>query len=1308
MRIILLSILFLVLFQTTISGKTTLNFHEISLNEGLSHTSVHDIHRDYKGILWIGTSYGLNRYDGNEMRQYFTRINDTTALPGNHIYFIQEDKDFNLWIGTDRSVVRYDREKDCFVQPSMFKNLEFKACYSLEDRILFFGADRLITYQHKAQSFDVNFYPAYIKKISLSQKITKLDAETLLIGTRWKGIFRYDLKTGDLTSDKFHQSQQITALCVDRNETIWLSSYAEGLFAYAKDGTLLRHYTTQNSGLGNNIILDIQEVSNGDIWIATDGSGISILNYHRQFDNISAAPNALEPLPIKSISRIYEDNNQTIWIGTVRAGCIGTKLNSVQSYTQHSLSASSGMSARIVTSFYEDEREIIWIGTDGNGINRFNPKEERFQHYPSTFKKKITSIARYSNNELLLSYFGEGLQLFNIQTGQVRDFAITKILERNQRYAWISTNLKNVGKDELLIMGENLYLYSISEHKLNLLNTWTTDSLEVGLYFIREVDSLLYLYSPTKIFSVNKKRKSITLITDVSQCLDTKATAVVQDFYGNFWIASEKGLWRYNPKTNEYLLEENNYFKRLTTLAISSDSALWIGAANKIYCFRPEKHHFDEYDVLDGVQPNIYIPKANCCALNGDLYFGGVNGFQRVITKEKGEDSTVLSLELIELLLNGELFTGFSVNTSKEITLPSANQTVDIRLLVKAKHLLRQKTIRYQLEGLTNDFIITTDSKIRFTKLPPGKYRFNAQIYDGAWDKYPVVELLTITVLPFWWQTWWFRLSMSILILILLYFFWYYYRQVREKEIQKAMSVHEKQVAEQKIQFLININHELRTPLTLISAPLERLLKNDSSISSELKKTLTSIYKQAKQMRNVIDMVLDFRKMELTPNKLKVSYFDFNMFVQDVLEDFRLEYSTKGVELLFESTVAQSLMVNLDKEKCHNIINNLLANALKFSSKNERVSVEVCKNKNTVTLRIIDEGIGLNEVDMDKIFTRFYQANHNLGGFGIGISFSKSLAEMMGGCMGCAANATKGATFWVELPIDVGESSACDTKIDVVAEVATQSNYITEVASKDYTILKDYVLLIVEDEKDLNKYLRQELTPYFKKVYVTSNGTDGLKIIKESLPDCIISDVMMPQMNGYELCNHVKSNLDISHIPVILLTARADEASIKHGYKVGADAYLAKPFSVEALLNLTINIFSLRRKMQEHFRKSAYAVLPEKIPFNNEEEEFVKKMLEIIEEEISNPELDVDTLVERMAVSRSTLYAKMKSLSGTGVKDFINEIRIKKAKLLLVETELPVVEISEKVGYSQQRYFSTVFKQYTQMTPTQYRAKNGK
>lgn len=1308
MRNFLLFLAFTIL-SFTVKADLRYSFREISLREGLSQTSVRDVCRDHRGILWIGTTYGLNRFDGSQMRQYFNQADDSTSLTGNQIHFIQEDALNNLWIGTNKSLVRYNRILDNFEQPRELKNLFFRACVTLPDRIVFFASDRMLSYFYADHSFRTTYYQGNMRQLPLAMKIARLDDRTLLIGTRWKGLFKCDLVTGQVSAEKYHPSLQITDVCISDEGIIWLSSYGDGLFAYDRSGNLLHHFTATNSGLSHNVILDLQFTHDGELWIGTDGNGISRLNKDLAFQHIAYCPEDPYSLPVNAVSKIYQDSQFNLWIGTIRGGLIAVQSNFIRSYTSSYPNSPYGVSERTVSSFYEDHDGQIWIGTDGNGINRFNPKNERFLHYPSTFRRKVISIAPFTKDELLLSYYHGSLTLFNKNNGNVRELPLYKAKGNDDDNRWLGTTLKDVAPGQILLMSEKLYLYSVETKVMRSLSEWTTDSLEAGLRFVAQKGPSVFLFSPSFIYELNLEKKELKECVNLRTQLKSEASAVVLDSSDTFWIGSNDGLWKCKIGDRTIRPENINEFSRISTLCVSPDQSLWIGASSKLYRYQKDTGRFWEYGMSDGVDPNLYISKATCVTSGGEIYLGGVNGFQRIRAELPLLDSVTPLIEPLEFLLNGSLLTGLDFRNGDKVTIPPTNNTVEVRVMVKDRDIFKQKLIRYRLDGLSNEYVTTSDPLLRFTKLPPGNYHLIAQIRGGDGNWTTPSELLQIEVLPFWWESWWFQSILLLFFVVVIILIFRAYKHKQLKIMHDRMIEHEKDMYEQKVRFLINVNHELRTPLTLISAPLSRLLRQTDIPAVELKKTLLGIYKQTKQMRNVIDMVLDIRKMELRQEELHLSDFSLNEFVGEIVEDFRLEFTARGLELCFEPDNAIGI-VRLDEDKCHKVLNNLLINALKFSQKTGMVIVRTEKINSGIRVLVDDEGIGLEGVDIQKIFFRFYQTDHNRGGSGIGLSYSKNLIEMQGGSIGCKPNPRHGATFWFDLPESVLEKDGSDLPVSL--EALSKDDAITvseeERFGSDYLILKDYSILVVEDQEELNHYLKEELSHYFKTVYSACNGKEALQIALQYMPDCVVSDVMMPEMNGFEFCKALKTNVEISHIPVLLLTARTDDDSTGYGYRSGADAYLTKPFVLEALLSLLCNIFSSRQKLQERFRASGFTLLPEEISCSSAEEQFLSKLMKIVENELDNPDLDVDMLADRMAVSRSTLYAKMKSISGAGVKDFINEIRIKKAMVLLRETTIPIVEISEKSGFSQQRYFSTVFKQHTGLTPTQYRQQEQK
>lgn len=516
------------------------------------------------------------------------------------------------------------------------------------------------------------------------------------------------------------------------------------------------------------------------------------------------------------------------------------------------------------------------------------------------------------------------------------------------------------------------------------------------------------------------------------------------------------------------------------------------------------------------------------------------------------------------------------------------------------------------------------------------------------------------------------------------------------------MKEHEEEVNKEKIRFLINISHELRTPLTLIYAPLKRLLKN-KKFEDDTQRQLTGIYKQTKQMRNIINMVLDARKMEVGQNRLYLQQHPLNEWIKNITEDFRYEFENKGIDIRYELD-DQIKNIVFDANKCEIVLSNLLMNALKFSNENTEVTIKTEIRNNNVQVLVKDQGIGLGNITEAQLFTRFSQGSHQLQGSGIGLSYAKTLIEMHQGHIGAYNNPDQGSTFYFELPLIRDEQVIrCKEKNYLNELLYTPKETLQQ--EEPAINLSKYTILIVEDENDLRHFLADSLSGQFSKIYTAANGTDALPTIQKYLPDIIVSDVMMPKMDGFTLCKTIKSDISLSHIPVILLTARNDQESTSLGYKLGADAYLAKPFDIEFLLTLIQNQLRIREQIRKRYQENTAILLPEEMTFSNADEDFMLKLNKTIKENLPEPTLDVKFLVDKMNVSRSALYNKVKQLTGMGVNDYINKFRIEAAIQLLEQTNLSILEISEQSGFSNQSYFSITFKQATGLSPSKYKEK---
>ena len=681
---------------------------------------------------------------------------------------------------------------------------------------------------------------------------------------------------------------------------------------------------------------------------------------------------------------------------------------------------------------------------------------------------------------------------------------------------------------------------------------------------------------------------------------------------------------------------------------------------------------------------------------------GGTMGLVRINTDIIFESTSSPILKLLEVKLNGKS-TLKQVNNNC-ISIPWNHSSFNIKVIADEKNSFRKHLFRYVITGKDKMVIESYLQTLELGTLASGEYTISVSCdtSNGEWSQ--PIEILTIIVSPPWWKSIWF--------IILCIFFAFlvagvvFFSLIRKKEnrLKREMREHEKKIYEEKIRFLINISHELRTPLTLIYASLKRILNKEVK-QDELPEYLQGAFKQANQMKDIINIVLDARKMEVGQEVLHISSHPLHKWIQEVAETFQTASKAKEIEITYDfDDSIQSIAY--DDTKCKVVLSNLIMNALKYSPNQTRIVIKTIRTNESIQVHVQDQGIGLDNVDIKKLFTRFYQGKHNEGGSGIGLSYAKMLIDLHGGRMGAFNNKDRGATFFYEIPANLQEQEVSCPQHSYLNELLSSPEEEEKIESGAFS-LQGYSLLIVEDKQDLREFLKNALKDKFKKIYQAENGLVALEVIKQQQPDIIVSDVMMPQMNGYQLCKEIKENLNISHIPVILLTARADSESQMLGYKLGADAYLPKPFEMEMLLSVIQNQMRNREYIKSRYRGNQFILSPQEATFSNADEQFMIKLNEMIDQNLSQPDLDVKFLTAQMAMSRTSLYNKVKELTGMGANDYINRRRIDKAIILLTQSDMSITEISEQVGFTYQRYFSTLFKEMKGMTPSQFRAQHG-
>jgi len=1300
----IVTFLFTLLFCIYLQASPYFLAKQISLNDGLSNSFVKCIQDDHKGYIWIGTKIGLNRFDKKNIKQYFFDENNKYSLPNNSINFIAEDSLLNLWISTDGGLVQYNRDADNFTR-ILFegKPLEVNTFLKVSDGV-YFGGSRLYKYYYKTGNIKLlNFNQVEFNKDAFAGYISTIipwKKDVLVLTTRWNGTWLYNLTTNTLSPFKYCNEKYIQAACIDSKHNLWLSPYSKGLLCYTPDGKLLKQYSLSNSNISSNIILDIKEIDN-KLWMGTDGGGVSIFDLNNSiFTVLKRSPKTPNSLPVNSISCVFYDRNHNIWAGSIRGGLIGIKKAFVKTYSNANLGSSYGLSEKTVLSLYEDKDHSIWIGTDGGGLNQLTPGTETFKHILPTYGEKIVTITGYSANELLISLYGKGLYIFNKISYKTTPLEIIDNNNNNKiNNLGLAINAYQFSDNQFLISADKLYIYNVKDRSFKIVtidNENGKDAPINSLNLISTNDKGTYLAGPNNIFEFNHSTLTLHSVFSCDSRNHLNNVCVDKEF--RFWMATAKGLECYDLRKNKHSVIQNKLFQEATSICLFQ-GMLWIGAKGLLFVYSIDKKKFIVLGEDDGVTPNEFIPYSSFVASSGDAYMGGVGGLSKIDNSIffKANDSPKISL--MEVLLNGMLVS--NIRTGETISIPWNHSSIVIKSLVREQDLFfSQKLYRFKISGLNINDIESYDNALSLYSLPQGEYKIlvSCNNREGAWSQ--PINILTIVVTPPWWKSKWFILLLFLVIVAATFLTYKNLIRRKENKLKWELKEHKQKVFEEKVRFLINLSHELRTPLLLIYAPLKRIL-DKNEVSYSVKEQITSIYKHVKQIKNMINMVLDVQRMESGESMLTITSQPLNNWLMDVAGDFRNEFQAKNIELIFHLDSAID-GVCFDKVKCEIVFSNFLMNALKFGHENTRVTISSQIIGDYVRISISDQGIGLDGVDVTKLFTRFYKGDYSTGGTGIGLSYSKTLIELHKGKVGASNNIGPGATFFFDLPLNVKENANTEltpSLNELLSSTETVPYFVENTDSFDTHI---YSILIVEDDIELSGFLKKSFNEHFKKIYTALDGQHALQIVHEVHPDLIISDIFMPKMNGFELLKAIKGNVETNYIPVILNTSRIESESAELGYRLGADAYLPKPYDLDSMYIIICNLLKNREYIKSKYKEYGVSpIIKEKFSSNNDEF-IINKLNKIISENLSNPKLNVIFIAENLNMSRSNCYDKLNPIIGMGINEYINKCRIDTAIQMLLNTNLSIADIALETGFNNQQYFSIIFKKITGFTPSKF------
>ena len=1343
-------------------------FSRLDISDGLSHNQVNCIFKDSKGFMWFGTLSGLNRYDGYKFKVFKHSAKDTASLNDDFIVNIYEGPGKKLWIETrngfniyDPLTEKFNRHPGAYLRSigiqedgvTAVKKDQLGNFWFLQSRLGLFryssSSHKLLHLSHQKNDTTSIAYNS-IADLNADSKgniwliynngtIERLDARTFKVNYRNRTMCP-PVPTNPLVYKIF----------VDKQDDIWafISGYSSGIYYLSTNKNVHRHIDKDSGFLNLNIVYNVIQDAQDRIWVATDHGGINLIDkktfkvkyiLSRDDDNKSLSQN--------STISIYYDNSGIVWIGTYKRGISYYHRSIIKFplYTHHSTDPNS-LSYNDVNMFVEDKRGNLWLGTNGGGLIYFNRKTGKYTtylHNPNN-KNSLSNnviVCLYLDHDQKLwigTYFG-GLDCFDGKTfvhykhidnvpGSISDNRICAIKEDSEHRLWVGTLAGglNLFQPET----QSFYHYRFDGKQNTIHSNYISAILEdrhKNLWIVTSygVDEMLH--------QTNKFTHYIHQDNDPASLINNNTNNIHEDSQGFIWISTREGLSIYNPATGKFQnLSKDDGLPDNTALDIEEDNShnMWVSTTNglsNIVVNRstwPLKFNFFNYTETDGLQGREFTENSSCKTSKGELIFGGANGFNIFKPEDIHLNHVVPTIVFTDISLfnrvvnvgeniNGHVVLKESANHLTKLELEHNENAFSIGFAALDYFNPDKVKYEYQMEGFDKGWI-PADTRIRqatYTNLDPGNYTFKVRASsDNRWNNNNALKL-QISVLPPFWKT---PLAYFLYAVALVLFILYIRKRgvdklklqfAIEKEREEARRMHELDLM--KIKFFTNVSHEFRTPLSLILAPVDKILKQIKE--PEIQRQLLLVNRNARRLLNLVNQLLDFRKMEYQELKLYRKTNDVIKFIKELCYSFTDVADQKQINFVFD-TEAEELYTSFDHDKLERIMFNLLSNAYKFTPPGGQVSVllsvrSIAENKCELEIRVVDTGIGIATGKLDKIFDPFFQDDLPESmlnqGSGIGLSIVKEFVRLHGGEINVESELNSGSCFSLVLPLEIVEKplgavvpESVGPEVDYLPELLPVTGNETRVDRKKPTIL------LVEDNEDFRFYIKDNLKDSFN-IIEAENGRKGWQKALAQHPNLVVSDISMPEMTGIELCVKIRNDKRTAHIPVILLTALTGEEQQIKGLETGATDYMTKPFNFDILHSKIKNILNQQEDMRKTYQKQI-EVNPTEIKVESPDELFIKKVLALIEANISNPNFSVEELSGEMCVSRYTLYKKILMMTGKTPNELVRSMRLKRAAQLLETGHLTISQICNKVGFKSQKYFVKSFKAEFNTIPSKY------
>ncbi|CAI8296176.1 MAG: Sensor histidine kinase TodS [Flavobacteriaceae bacterium] len=1306
---------------------------------------------------------GIFKYNSLDFKNYKkeSRSNEN-RLNSSFIHTLYQDKNNNIWAGTQKGLNVYDRNLDKFNSINLSNdNSKIKfavhALKEFNDSILLIGTHHFGLYRlnTKTSKFKNITYKSNKPRSSLQiNSIVKSSDGRYLVGTN-HGLMVYDhynevlqLFKFDLDSKYKTIETSIESIIIDKDNSIWLGTSDKGLIKVSSNNEI---YKIENKPITNKRILSLSLKNNGDILCGTENDGLfeieikseKIINY--KFDK-----NIQNGIKSNSIWSIFTDNQDRIWLGYYNNGIDVhndnyNKFESLKSIPGYSNSLSSSS----VTGIIKDSRERLWISTSDGGIDVYNIKNKEFVNITNTRNKiatglnkaETTTIFKDSKGNILVGTWESGFFILpknsnnfsniNDSNSSLKSNKVMSFAEDSRGILWIGTFFSG------------LYSYDLKKNKLTHHNSLDFKKYNINTSIIRKIivdkkDNIwigtrsgLYQIKRTNnsynITPFNNKFKSV-LGDNVNS---TTVFSLFEDKESDIWIGSlDYGLFKYNYDNDkiEWYNNENGFIhESVSSITQDKNGDIWISGNKGLSKLDLSQKQFTNFNKNDGLLSN----KFNYNSVYGDseiLYFGGLNGINFFDPNKIKYNQELPLVFLKNLKLSNELATidtpdsplKIALNVSKELTLSHDQSFFSIEYVGVNYTRSENNQYAYFMEGFNEKWnYVGSKTNATFTNVPPGNYTFmvKAANNDGLWNETPTK--LNIKILPAWWETniaWFFYLLGPLLLIFISYRI--FSVRIKEKRTLKSEREEHKQLEalnSKKIQFFTNISHEFRTPLTLILNPLNDIIKSDlKNLSLKTKNKLEIIHKNSNRLSRLINELMDFRKLQFNKMSVNASEIDLIPFIQEVSSHFEDEANQKNIILSVDYSEKPIIFWG-DPSMLEKIIFNLLSNAFKVTPLNGMVLIEIKKNTEKINFPLVhennvfdsleitieDTGSGIKEENINKIFDRFYQVTEfdkqYYGGTGIGLEVVKNFIELHKGKIEVSSKLDIGTKFKIHFPY--GKNHLKEINLEnKKQELNKKSEVVIDNFENSENKTKNKTLLIVDDNSELRSYLETELNNDYN-ILLAENGKTGFELTNKYVPDLVITDVMMPVMDGLELCKMIKNDIRTSHIPIMMITAKGMEIDKIKGIDSGADVYLQKPFNMDVLKSHLKQLINSRKILfKKYFNGIDFSENTTSL-----DQEFMLNVLAYINNNINDNNLNVENLADELLLSRSKLYRKIKALTGLTANEFIRNIRLEKSKDFIENSEFSISEICYKVGFSSPSYFTKCFKLQYGLLPKEIR-----